>query len=438
MNSSHTTDQTRNLVLYFQVHQPKRLKTVRFFDIGGGSNYFDDELNKQLMQRISNNCYLPTNALLLELIRKHPSIKVAFSISGVTLEQFEAYSPEVIQSFRDLAATGSVEFLCETYFHSLACMMPGHEFEMQVLKHTEAIDRLFGVRPSVFRNTELIYDNEIGRRVSMLGFNGIFTDGISSILNGRTPHQLFAHPEEKSFRIFLRNYQLSDDIAFRFTQPGNPLTVEKYLSWLEGVPAHENLVTLALDYETFGEHQKKETGIFTFLENLLSNLAVHKTYRMVTPSEAITRVKATEVLSVKKPISWADYERDLSAWLGNDMQRDAFDQLVALEKDIRFVEDAALSKLWRYLQTSDHFYYMSTKDGTDGGVHSYFSPYASPYEAFVNYMNIITDFSLQVNIRKASILKKRKTSPTARKKIGNALAALAEKAREQYTETVAA
>jgi len=434
MNSSHTTDQTRNLVLYFQVHQPKRLKAMRFFDIGGGSNYFDDELNKQLMQRISKDCYLPANELLLKVLKKHPSVKIAFSISGVTLEQFEEYAPDVIESFRALASTGSVEFLSETYFHSLACMMPGHEFEMQILKHTEAIDRLFGVRPSVFRNTELIYDNEIGRRVSMLGFNGIFTDGIPGILNSRTPHQLFGHPEEKTFRIFLRNFQLSDDIAFRFTQPGNPLTAEKYLSWMDGIPTHEKLVTLALDYETFGEHQKKETGIFAFLESWLTKIAAHHSYRMITPSEAIRALKSSETLSVPRPISWADYERDLSAWLGNDMQRDAFDSLLALEKDVRAVEDPAISKLWRYLQTSDHFYYMSTKDGTDGGVHSYFSPYPSPYEAFVNYMNILTDFSLQVNIRKAALAKKRKVVNPSRKKIGTALSALAEKARVDFSE----
>jgi alpha-amylase len=436
MNSSHTTDQTRNLVLYFQVHQPKRLKTMRFFDIGGGSNYFDDELNKQLMQRIAKDCYLPANDLLLRVIKKNPSVKIAFSISGVTLEQFEEYAPEVIESFRALASTGSVEFLSETYFHSLACMMPGHEFEMQILKHTEMVDRLFGVRPSVFRNTELIYDNEIGRRISMLGFNGIFTDGISSILNARTPHQLFEHPEEKTFKIFLRNYQLSDDIAFRFAQPGDPLTVEKYLSWMDGIPAHEKLVTLALDYETFGEHQKKETGIFVFLENWLTKIATHKFYKMMTPTEAIRSLKSTETLSVSRPISWADYERDLSAWLGNDMQRDAFDSLLALEKDIRVLEDPTVSKLWRYLQTSDHFYYMSTKGGTDGGVHTYFSPYASPYEAFVNYMNILTDFSLQVNIRKAALAKKRKATSPSRKKIGTALSALAEKARIQFSETM--
>jgi alpha-amylase len=252
----------------------------------------------------------------------------------------------------------------------------------------------FGVQPTVFRNTELIYNNEIGNRASALGFKGIITEGIESILHNRTPHHLYSHPTEENFRILLRNYSLSDDIAFRFTT--SQLTVDKYMSWLTQMPKHEPLVNVALDYETFGEHRKSTTGIFTFLEYLLIAVANHPAYCMLTPSEAVESLESHSQLFVPNYISWADRERDLSAWLGNDMQRDAFDSLKNLEKHLTTINDQLLFDEWRQLQTSDHFYYMSTKKEDDGGVHSYFSPYCSPYEAFINYMNVLSDFSIKI------------------------------------------
>jgi alpha-amylase len=391
----------KNLVLYFQVHQPKRLSNLRFFDIGASSPVYLNNMDRQIIERISRECYLPTNNLLLKLIEKNPEIRVSFSISGVIMDQFELYAPEVLQSFKDLAQTGSVEFLSETYYHSLACMLPGKEFEIQVLKHAEKLYEHFGVRPSVFRNTELIYNDEIGKKVSRLGYMGIITDGVERVLQGRTPNHVFQHPEQEGLKILLRNYRLSDDVAFRFSSEGKTLTSEKYLSWLNGLPSQEEVVTLAMDYETFGEHQKKETGIFKFFEETMTKLAKSKVFQMVTPSQAMVSIKAQSVLNVPYFISWADQERDLSAWLGNEMQRDAFDTLQALEFDVKNCNNPSILETWRNLQTSDHLYYMSTKKGGDGTVHNYFSPYPSPYEAFINFMNVLTDFSMRVKVAKA-------------------------------------
>jgi alpha-amylase len=395
-----TQENKQQIVLYFQVHQPLRLKAFQFFDIGSGGPYFNGPLNDQLLKRIAKECYLPTNALLLKLIERHPNLRVTFSISGVTLDQFEEYIPEVLDSFKALASTGAVEFLAETNYHSLACMIPGEEFEIQVLDHVEKIHRHFGLRPNVFRNTELIYNNEIGSRVHALGFNGIFCDGIERVLNNQCVHQLFHHPEEKSLKIFPRNYRLSDDIAFRFSQGDETLTADQYLRWLNGIPKEESLICLAMDYETFGEHKKKESGIFEFLESVLRSIAVSDKFSMATPSEVIKKQKSSLALDIPEHISWADAERDLSAWLGNDIQRDAFESLLNLEKDVKNSGDRKLLKIWRYLQTSDHFYYMCTKKDADGNVHAYFSPYPSPYEAFMNYMNVLADFIIQVDQHK--------------------------------------
>jgi alpha-amylase len=391
----------KNLVLYFQVHQPKRLGNLRFFDIGSDNPGYHNAIDQQLIEKISRECYLPTNALLLKLIKKNPEVRFAFSISGVIIDQFEKYAPEVLQSFRDLAATGSVEFLSETYYHSLACMLPGKEFEIQILKHAEKLYEHFGVRPSVFRNTELIYNDEIGKKISKFGYLGVITDGVERVLQGRTPNHVFQHPEYDGFKILLRNYRLSDDIAFRFSSDGTVLTAEKYIGWLNGLNPFDDVVTLAMDYETFGEHQKKETGIFKFLEETLTKLAKSKSFEMVTPSQAMVKNKAHSILNVPYFISWADQERDLSAWLGNEMQRDAFDTLQAMEFDVKNSNNPTLLEIWRNLQTSDHLYYMSTKKGGDGTVHNYFSPYPSPYEAFINYMNVLTDFSMRVKIAKS-------------------------------------
>jgi alpha-amylase len=392
----------RYLNLYFQVHQPRRLGQFSFFDIGTDRDYFDDGTDQLIMRRVAKECYLPTNLLLLKLITKYPQVRITFSISGSALKQMERFAPAVIESFRMLAATGSVEFLAETYYHSLACLISLDEFTTQVEMHRKKIQQLFGVTPKVFRNTELIYSDDIGRAVNDLGFNGVFTDGVDSLFHQRSPHHIYQHHDGNGLKLFFRNYKLSDDIAFRFAQKewkDYPLTPKKYIQWLAAIPEMENLVTISLDYETFGEHQKKETGIFQFLEGLITKLATHKKYKMITPSEAIQLLSPVDSISVPNPISWADQEHDLSAWLGNEMQRDAFDTLNKLEADVKSLKDAALLNTWRYLQTSDHLYYMSTKTGDDGNVHNYFSPYPSPYEAFMNYMNVLSDFSLRVSER---------------------------------------
>jgi alpha-amylase len=391
----------RYLNIYFQVHQPRRLGQFSFFDIGTGRSYFDDGANQIIMQRIARDCYLPTNLLLLKLINQFPQIRITFSISGSALKQMERYAPAVIESFKMLAATGCVEFLGETYYHSLASLVNPDEFKAQVKMHRDKIKHLLGVTPTVFRNTELIYSDDIGRVVSDMGFNGIFTDGFYTLMNQYSPHYLYRHPDRDDLRIFFRNYQLSDDIAFRYAQKewkSWPLTPKKYLRWLQSIPERENLVTLGLDYETFGEHQKRETGIFKFLEGLVISLANDKNFKMVTPSEAIRLFPSGDTFSVPGIISWADEAHDLSAWLGNEMQQDAFDTIKNLEQAVKATGNPAMLNTWRYLQTSDHFYYMSTKTGDDGKVHNYFSPYSSPYEAFMNYMNIVTDFSNRLQL----------------------------------------
>ena len=339
---------------------------------------------------------------MLKLIRQHPQIRVAFSISGITIDQLEESAPEVLDSFRRLAETGNVDFLTETHFHSLACINPGNEFEFQVAKHQRKILKHFGVLSKVFRNTELIYSENTGERLQRLGFNGVMIDGIDRVLGDQTCHRLYKSRQAPELKLLLRDYRLSDDIAFRFGQGIPGLTAGQYIGWLNAIPPHENFVNLGMDYETFGEHQKKDSGIFAFLEDLFTGLVRAENFRFVTPSEAVEMLEATAELPIPGFISWADEERDLSAWLGNEMQRDAFDTLMKMETDIKDLHDKAMLNEWRTLQTSDHFYYMSTKKGSDGGVHHYFSPYPSPYEAFINYMNMLTDFALRVKIQKAA------------------------------------
>ena len=384
------------------MHQPRRLRTLRFFDIGVNRTYFDDDLNREIIQRVARNCYLPTNALLLKLIRSNPKIKVAFSVSGITIDQLEEYAPEVLDSFRALAGTGSVDFLTETYYHSLACMMPGNEFELQVAKHQKKILQHFGVKSKVFRNTELIFSHDTGSRISKMGFKGALIDGVDRVLGQHSPHHVFEETGLKNLTVLMRNYRLSDEISYRFSQNSEPLTAARYLNLLNEIPEHETVINLGMDYETFGEHHKKETGILHFLEALLRGLVRQKTFRFITPSEAVDEMPPSHSVSIPGFISWADEERDVSAWLGNEMQRDAFDSLVKLEADIKLLRNKSLLKHWRSLQTSDHFYYMATKKGNDGEVHAYFSPYPSPYEAFINYMNILTDFELRIKIDKSA------------------------------------
>lgn len=389
----------RHLCLYFQVHQPYRLRHYRFFDIGHRDDYFDEDYNRFIMNKVAEKCYRPANELLLELIRRSEGrFNVCFSISGTALDQFEAYTPDVLSSFKELAATGHVEFLAETSVHSLASLKSETEFRNQVLEHMYRVERLFGKRPVVLRNTELIYSDFIGKVANELGFLGMLTEGADHILGWRSPNYVYVHPENR-LKLLLKNYKLSDDIAFRFSDPNwnqRPLTTDKFVHWLNAVPRHEPTVNLFMDYETFGEHQWADSGIFEFLRALPERVLNHSDYRFSIPSEIFTEADPVSRLSIPYPISWADEARDLSAWLSNDLQRDAFESLYRLKDLVEDCNDDIYARKWRYLQTSDHFYYMCTKYFADGDVHKYFNHYGSPYEAYINYMNVLSDFEMRL------------------------------------------
>ena len=389
----------KSVCLYFQVHQPTRLRQYRFFDIGKDSHYYDDFANRTILKRIAQKCYLPMNELLLEAIKSSKGkLKLAFSISGSALEQFDRYAPEVIDSFKALAETGSVEFLCETYNHSLASLGSAQEFKHQVTKHKEAVEKYFGITPKTFRNTELIYSDEIGKSVYELGFKTMLTEGARHIMGWRSPNYLYKSDVKSGLKLLLRNYSLSDDIAFRFSDKGWgewPLTAEKYLGWLK--ESEGEIVNLFMDYETFGEHQDASCGIFDFMKALFRLVVADADLEFVTPSKAATKHRPVSELEVPEAISWADEERDLSAWLGNELQQDAYNKLYALEEKLSLADDAALWADYGHLQESDHLYYMCTKFFSDGEIHSRFNPYDTPYEAFINYMNVLSDFSIRVD-----------------------------------------
>jgi len=388
----------KSVCLYFQVHQPTRLRLYRFFDIGKDSHYYDDFANRTIFKRVAQRCYQPMNDILLQAIKRNKGkFKVAFSISGSALEQFERYAPEVLDSFRELAATGCVEFLSETYYHSLAALRSPAEFKLQVNKHKEMIQNLFGVTPTAFRNTELIYSDEIGSMVYDLGFNAMLTEGARHIMGWKSPNHLYSNDIEPKLKLLLRNYPLSDDIAFRFSNKAWnewPLTTEKYVNWLN--QADGEIVNLFMDYETFGEHQSESTGIMDFMSHL-PEAVLAGGLKFVTPSEAASKLKPVADLSVPEPISWADEERDLSAWLGNELQQDAFNKLYSLTEKLSIINDGTLWADFGHLQESDHLYYMCTKFFSDGEIHQRFNPYDTPYEAFINYMNVLSDFIIRVN-----------------------------------------
>jgi len=391
----------RALCFYFQVHQPFRLRTYRFFDIGTNHYYYDDYQNKYILNRIANKCYLPTNEIIYNLIKEYGCrFKVSFSISGCALEQFEMYAPDVLKSFQQLASTGCVEFLAETYSHSLSSLINKEEFYNQVRLHKEKVEMLFGKTPKAFRNTELIYSDEIGEMAGELGFNVVLTEGAKHVLGWKSPNYVYCNAKNPRIKLLLKNYQLSDDIAFRFSNRswnGWPLTADKYVDWLNDIDRKEQVVNLFMDYETFGEHQWPETGIFDFLRALPKTIFEKSDYSFVTPSEVAEQVQPVGVVHVPYPISWADEERDVTAWLGNELQTDAFNSLYQLRDMVYNVEDPLIHRDWKYLQTSDHFYYMCTKWFSDGDVHKYFNPYNSPYEAYINYMNILSDFKIRLN-----------------------------------------
>jgi len=390
----------RRLCFYFQVHQPFRLRRYRFFDIGNDHYYYDDYLNESMMYKVAAKSYLPANKVISDLLEKYRDFKIAFSISGIALEQFKLYAPEVLESFRNLAQHPNVEFLSETYAHSLASLVNKEEFISQVKEHDKAIKKYFGITPRVFRNTELIYSDEIGAMVAGMGYTGMLTEGAKHVLGWKSPNYLYCNTINPRLKILLKNFKLSDDIAFRFSDQNWeewPLTAEKFAGWLQKTPANEEVVGLYMDYETFGEHQWAESGIFDFLRVLPGKVLSQTDFVFSTPFEAIEELQPVSAISVPNPISWADEERDLTAWLGNELQDEAFGKLYNLYDKVKKIHDPDIRKDWNYLQASDHFYYMCTKFFSDGAVHSFFNPYGSPYDAFINYMNVLSDFEIRVN-----------------------------------------
>ncbi len=408
------------LCFYFQVHQPYRLRDLRVREIGKGTmQYFDDEKNAAVFRKVAEKCYLPTNALMLELLERHPDFAISYSLSGVFLDQCEAYGPDVLESFKALARTGRVEFLAETYYHSLSAIKSLPEFCQQVSKHVKKIQELFGQTPKVFRNTELIYNNEIAQIVKEMGFEGIIAEGADHLLRSRSPNDPYRPPEfqlapekeeairknrplkkaSESIHVLLKNYRLSDDVAFRFSDKNwasFPLMSDTYANWLQGNAGHS--INLFMDYETFGEHQWEHTGIFNFLRSLPEECA-KRDIKAATPSTVLKlweNLNNGDIYDAHNTISWADTERDLSAWLGNHIQNSAMDAIFALEDQIKATGDAELLETWRKLLTSDHFYYMCTKYWSDGDVHKYFSPYDSPYEAYRRFSHALCDLKARI------------------------------------------
>ncbi len=390
---------------YFHVHQPYRIKQYRVFDIGNDNEYFNDSSetdlnNRRIIEKVASKSYRPTNAILQELLDTVPDFRFSLSFSGTVLDQFEAYAPDVLESFQKLVASGRVEILADTYHHSLAFFYSVPEFERQVKKHTKRIQELFNYTPKVFRNTELSYRNDLAIWCGDNGYIGIMAEGWEKYLGWRSPNFLYHPPGAKKIKVLLKNYKLSDDVAFRFGNQGWtswPLSAETYASWIHSHHGSGQTVNLFMDYETFGEHQWEDTGIFNFLRALPGILTKHPDTSFKTPTETVTAYDSVGELDVPDVLTWADTDRDLTAWTGNDIQRDAISIIYGMEKDVMATGRKDLIETWRKLQTSDHFYYMCTKWSNDGDVHAYFSPYQSPYDAYIAFMNALSDLQLRVN-----------------------------------------
>lgn len=397
-----------------------RIKKYRVFDMGRDHNYFNEQggnnlNNRKILEKVARKCYLPANGVLLKLLQKYPEFKVSFSLSGIFLEACERFCPEVIVSFQKLIETGRVEILSETYYHSLSFLYSQSEFIKQVELHKKRIKELFKLCPTVFRNTELIYNNDLAKLIEDLGYDGILAEGADHVLGWRSPNFVY-HPQGAAkLKLLLKNYKLSDDIAFRFSSKAwseYPLKAPKFAQWVSAVNGNGEVINLFMDYETFGEHQWEDTGIFEFLNFLPGEILKHPDNNFVTPSEAISRYQPAAVLDIPHFISWADTERDLSAWMSNSIQKDALEKIYGLEKMVMASRDDKLIEDWRKLTTSDHFYYMCTKWWSDGDVHKYFNPYSSPYEAFISYMNVFNDLKLRIESKK----RKEKKAPIAQGK----------------------
>lgn len=383
----------KNICFYFQIHQPHRLKRYRFFNIGGDHYYYDDFANEDFMQQVAEVSYVPANRLMLDMIREYNGkFKVAFSISGVALDQMEIYAPEVIDGFKELADTGCVEFLAETQGHSLASLVDPEEFKKQVKEHSDKIESLFGQRPKTFRNTELIYSDEIAHLIYEMGFSGVLTEGAKRTLGWKSPNYLYQAAEQPKLKLLLRNAKFSDDIATRFSNYDwneYPLTADKFINWIAATPKEEQVINLFMNYEALGNFQKKSSGIFDFMR-VMPRFAAENNIGFATPSEIFKTMKPIDSISSMHPISWVGEEKDVSAWLGNTLQQDAFNKLYEISERVSLSQSRRLLQDWTYLQSSDHFYYMGTKNALP------FSPYSSPYDAFNTYMNVLSDFKERV------------------------------------------
>ncbi len=391
------------IVLYLHVHQPYRIKHYTVFDPGVDHNYFAADYdartnNERIVHKVADKSYIPTNKVLLELLNKYPEFKVSLSITGTLLEQLEAWSPATLASFQELVSTGKVEIVAETYHHSLAFFYSLAEFEAQVEMHKNKVQQLFGVTPQVFRNTELSYNNDLAYWADRAGYKAILAEGWDPILGWRSPNFVYRPTYTNNIRLLMKNYKLSDDIAFRF---GNrhwkewPLTTDKFTHWLSESGEATNF-NLFMDYETFGEHQWSDSGIFEFLKHLPEKWLTGDGHTFMTVSEAADSFDPVDRVDTPHTTTWADTERDLSAWLGNPMQHQAITALYELQTPIIKSGDWQLIEDWRKLQTSDHFYYMCTKWFSDGDIHAYFSPYETPYEAFMNFINTYHDLKFRL------------------------------------------
>ncbi|MCA0427673.1 MAG: glycoside hydrolase family 57 protein [Bacteroidetes bacterium] len=398
-----------SICFYFQVHQPFRLRPYSFFDIGHNHYYFDDVKNREVLNKVADKCYLPTNRLMLELIEKHKGdFRISYSISGVAMEQFEAWRPDVLQSFIELANTGCVEFIGETYYHSLSYIFSKEEFKKQVDQHRQLMKKYFNQEPRVFRNTELQYNNELAAFVEGMGYKGIICEGVDRLLGDRSPNQLYKAPNA-GIKSLLKNYRMSDDIAFRFSDRNWsewPLTADRFANWVHQLAGHGETINLFMDYETFGEHQWAESGIFEFMRYLPSYVLKHPDFGFKTVGETVDAYAVKDVYDAHDFISWADTERDLSAWLGNPMQDESIAKIYSLEEQVYGSGDKLFIDTWKKMLTSDHFYYMTTKYWADGDVHKYFSPYDSPYDAYIYFMNAMSDLSMELKRKRSPKLKK--------------------------------
>jgi len=396
-----------SVCLYFQVHQPSRIKRYGIFDIGLDHDYFNGEgegnfNNRWVMNKVAQKCYLPANEIILSHLQNFPEFKVSFSFSGVVLEQMEKFAPAVLESFKKIFETGRAEILSETYHHSLSFFYSKREFESQVLMHKDLVRKIFGVEPEVFRNTELAYTNDLADWADLAGYTAILAEGWDDVLGWRSPNFVYRPTGTQNIKLLLKNYKLSDDVAFRFSESSWsewPLTASKYTSWISSINGSGDVVNLFMDYETFGEHQWESAGIFDFFRALPKEILTNSDNNFMTPSEVAKKYPFRDFVDCERILTWADTERDLSAWTGNEIQKEAIKILYNLEERVLNANDAGITSDWRYLQTSDHFYYMCTKWFNDGDVHAYFNPYSSPYEAFISYMNVVNDLKLRLGAK---------------------------------------